>query len=190
MISNNNYIPLADLPAQDYDEEYLAMALESFFGVWAHDPEGNHWAGGSEYRYINRQEMMVGDPQGYNIIKEFFGENWRYNVELPADFSGDFSLAYVPELAYTNRSRYLKNIIINGNNDVSIIGNELSNFILGNNGINIFKGNGKDDYFDGGGGLDRAVFSGDYDEYAILIGAAWNDSITSIVDFYLSLIHI
>jgi Flagellar hook capping protein len=51
-------------------------------------------------------------------------------------------------------------------------------------GINIFKGNGKDDYFDGGGGLDRAVFSGDYDEYAILIGAAWNDSITSIVDFY------
>ena len=45
--------------------------LESFFGLWAHDPEGNHWAGGSEYRYINRQEMMVGDPQGYNIIKEF-----------------------------------------------------------------------------------------------------------------------
>ena len=25
-ISNNNYIPLADLPAEDYDEEYLAMA--------------------------------------------------------------------------------------------------------------------------------------------------------------------
>ena len=49
-ISNNNYIPLADLPAEDYDEEYLAMALESFFGLWAHDPEGNHWAGGSEYR--------------------------------------------------------------------------------------------------------------------------------------------
>ena len=95
-ISNNNYIPLADLPAEDYDEEYLAMALESFFGLWAHDPVGNHWAGGSEYRYINRQEMMVGDPQAYDIIKEFFGENWRYNVELPADFSGDFSLAYVP----------------------------------------------------------------------------------------------
>ena len=47
-ISNNNYIPLADLPAEDYDEEYLAMALESFFGLWAHDPEGNNWAGGSE----------------------------------------------------------------------------------------------------------------------------------------------
>ena len=29
-ISNNNYIPLADLPDEDYDEEYLAMALESF----------------------------------------------------------------------------------------------------------------------------------------------------------------
>ena len=71
--------------------------------------------------------MMVGDPQGYNIIKEFFGENWRYNVELPSDFIGEFSLAYIPELSYTNRSRYLKNIIINGSNDVNIIGNELSN---------------------------------------------------------------
>ena len=29
-MSNNNYIPLADLPTEDYDEEYLAMALESF----------------------------------------------------------------------------------------------------------------------------------------------------------------
>ena len=60
----------------------------------------------------------------------------------------------------------------------------IKQFCNRNNGANIFKGNGKDDYFDGGGGLDRAVFSGDYDEYAILIGAAWNDSITSIVDFY------
>jgi hypothetical protein len=104
-INNNNYIPLSDLPEEDYDEEYLALALESYFGLWAHDPEGEHWAGGHEYRYINRQEMMVGDPQGFNIIKEFFGENWRYTAELPPEFDGVFSLGYVPGLAYTNRSQ-------------------------------------------------------------------------------------
>ena len=32
--------------------------------------------------------------------------------------------------------------------------------------------------------MDRAVFHGDYDEYAILISATWNDSVMSVVDFY------
>ena len=33
-ISNDNYVPLADLPAEDYDEEYLAINyyFRSFFG--------------------------------------------------------------------------------------------------------------------------------------------------------------
>ena len=183
-INNNNYIPLSDLPEEDYDEEYLAMALESYFGLWAHDPGGDHWAGGHEYRYINRQEMMVGDEQGHNIIKEFFGENWRYTAELPPDFDDGFSMSYAPGLAYTNRSRYLKNVLITGDNDVSIIGNDYDNNAWGNQGSNNFIGGSSNDYFIGGEGIDRAVFSGDYDEYAILIGAEWNDYIMSVVDFY------
>ena len=183
-IDNNNYIPLSDLPEEDYDEEYLAMALESYFGIWAHDPEGDHWAGGHEYRYINRQEMMVGDPQAHNIIKEFFGENWRYNAELPQNFDGQFSLSYLPDLDYTNRSRYLKNLIVKGNNDVSIIGNDYDNNIWGNQGSNSFIGKAGNDYFIGGDGVDRAYYTGDYGEYAILFPAEWNDYTLSVVDFF------
>ena len=183
-INNNNYIPLSDLPEEDYDEEYLAMALESYFGLWAHDPEGDHWAGGHEYRYINRQEMMVGDPQGFNIIKEFFGENWRYTAELPPEFDDGFSLGYVPGLAYTNRSQYLKNVVITGDNDIGVVGNSFENNVWGNQASNSFVGGSSNDYFHGGGGIDRAVFSGAYDEYAILVGAEWNDYIMSVVDFY------
>ena len=93
-------------------------------------------------------------------------------------------MSYVPGLSYTNRSRYLKNILITGDNDVSIIGNDYDNSVWGNQGSNNFIGGGSNDYFIGGEGLDRAVFSGDYDEYAILIGAEWNDYIMSVVDFY------
>ena len=183
-ISNNNYMPLSDLPEEDYDEEYLAMALESYFGLWAHDPEGDQWAGGHEYRYINREEMESGDPQAYSIIKEFFGEAWRYTAELPMEFEGEFSLSYVPGLDYTYRSRYLRNLFIHGDNDVSIIGNQYDNIVWGNQGANNFIGGENDDYFFGGDGIDRAYFTGDYDEYAFLTAANWNDYTMSVVDFY------
>jgi hypothetical protein len=39
-----------------------------------------------------------------------------------------------------------------------------------------------DDYFDGGDGNDRANFLGEYDEYAILEGAEWNNQVMSVVD--------
>jgi hypothetical protein len=128
--------------------------------------------------------MMVGDPQGFNIIKEFFGENWRYTAELPPEFDDGFSLGYVPGLAYTNRSQYLKNVVITGDNDIGVVGNSFENNVWGNQASNSFVGGSSNDYFHGGGGIDRAVFSGAYDEYAILVGAEWNDYIMSVVDFY------
>ena len=183
-INNNNYNPNSELPEEDYDEEYFAIALETYFGLWAHDPVGDHWAGNHEYRYINRQEMLVGDTQGYNLINQFFGENWRYTAELPADFEGGFSLSYVPGISYTNRSQYLKDVKITGDNAVNIVGNSFENKVWGNHASNSFVGGKSDDYFNGGGGIDRAIFSGDYEEYAILVGAQWNDYTLSVVDFY------
>ena len=181
-MSNGNYIPLSDLPSEDYDDEYLALITEVYFGIWAHNPEEDGWAGGHEYRFINRAQMMIGDSLGYEIVNQFLGNYFRYNVELPTSFLGQFSLSYDSTLNYTNRSQYLQNIIINGENNVDIIGNDLNNRVYGNSGENIFIGKGLDDFFDGGDGIDKAEFLGDYNEYAILEGADWNGQVMSIVD--------
>ena len=181
-MSNGYYVPLSDIPDEDYDDEYLALLMEVYFGLWAHDPEENGFAGGNEYSFINRDEMLIGDSLGSNIIIEFLGDRWRYTPELPSSFSGIFSLSFDSSLAYTNRSQYLKNINLNGENNITIVGNNFSNRIHGNSGDNIFTGLGLDDYFNGGEGTDRFVFLGDYDEYAILDAADWNDYIMSVVD--------
>ena len=183
-INNNKFIPASDLLEEQYDQRYLSLLLETFFGIWGHDPNNDQWAGEHEYGYINRESMSAGDLQAYNLIKGFFGENWSYTVALPVDFNGLFSMKHDPEMPYTNRSKYLKNIKISGVNNIDIIGNMNQNRVLGNQGVNIFEGGGSSDFFDGGQGIDRAVFSGDQGEYALLFPAEWNDYKLIIVDFY------
>jgi hypothetical protein len=72
--------------------------------------------------------------------------------------------------------------MLSGENNVNVIGNDLNNKVYGNAGDNIFIGKGMDDFFDGGAGNDRANFKGEYDEYAILEGAEWNNQVMSVVD--------
>ena len=183
-IENGFYVPLSDIPVEDYDDEYFALAMEVYFGLWAHDPQQNGWAGGQEYHFTNREQMVDGDSLGVDLVKEFFGESFRYNVELPYTFEGSFSMAFDPSLSYTNRSRYLQNITILGENDVEIIGNDFNNIVFGNSGTNQFTGKGYNDYFDGKEGIDRAIFSGDYGEYAIFESADWNDYRPFVVDLF------
>ena len=56
-IENEYYEPLSDLPIEDYDEEYLAMGLECYFGLWQHDPSGDGYCGDQEYAFIDRETM-------------------------------------------------------------------------------------------------------------------------------------
>ena len=140
MCIRDSYVPLSDIPDEDYDDEYLALLMEVYFGLWAHDPEENGFAGGNEYSFLNRNEMLTGDSLGSNIISEFLGDHWRYIPELPSSFSGIFSLSFDSSLAYTNRSQYLKNINLNGDNNITIVGNNFSNRIYGNDGDNTFTG--------------------------------------------------
>ena len=181
-ILNGIYSPLSDIPNEDYDEEYFALLTEVYFGLWAHNPSQDGWAGGEEYNIVSRLQMKESDTLGFNIVSEFFGESLRYVVELPDGFAGQFSLSFDSSLAYTHRSKYLQNVKIRGNNDVDIIGNGLSNIIIGNNGSNYFLGKGSNDYFDGAGGIDRISFSGDYNEYAIFESAEWNNYKPFVVD--------
>ncbi|MDG1224376.1 MAG: T9SS type A sorting domain-containing protein, partial [Candidatus Marinimicrobia bacterium] len=183
-IENGFYVPLSDILIEDYDDEYFALAMEVYFGLWAHDPGQNGWAGGQEYHFTNREQMVDGDSLGADLVREFFGESFRYNVDLPYTFEGSFSMTFDPSLPYTNRSRYLQNVSISGENDVEIIGNDFNNIVFGNSGSNQFTGKGYNDYFDGRGGIDRAIFSGDYGEYAIFESADWNNYKPFVVDLF------
>ncbi len=179
------YIPLFDLPVEDYDEEYLAMGLECYFGLWSHDPSGNGFCGDQEYAFITRQSMMEGDPELFDIISGFFGTSLEYTASLPADFSGDFYLSYQPGQDYTYRSQYLKNIELSGFENVNIYGNDRANQVIGNAGDNIFQGFEGDDIFLGSDGNDRAVFIGDRDGYEVVTFQEADDSLLTVIDIQL-----
>ena len=72
--------------------------------------------------------------------------------------------------------------MLSGENDVNITGNNYSNLVVGNAGNNFFTGFMADDFFDGKEGNDRAVFSGNYSDYAVLYEDDWNDGVMSVVD--------
>ena len=167
-IENNYYNPIWDLPLEDYDEEYLAMGLESYFGLWAHNPSGDGFCGDEEYPFINRQEMEVGDPDLYNVILGFFGESWGYTPVLPAYFNSTFIMKRDVEFDYSHRSQYLRKAMLSGSNSATVLGNNQINHLYGNDGNNIFQGFMEDDTIYGGNGVDRSVYIGERDDYIII----------------------
>jgi len=184
-IENNIYNPLSDLPEDDYDEEYLAMGLECYFGIWAHDPNEDGFSGDQEYAFIDRLDMANGDPQLFEIINGFFGETWEYNAVLPVENTADFSIKRQNNLDYTHRSRYLKDVILRGENPTNITGNDFVNIFTGNEGDNHFMGFRGDDIFHGGAGLDRAIYQGNFNEYILIPPYATDDSSYQVLDIIL-----
>jgi len=181
-MDNGYYNPLSDLPMEDYDEEYLAIGLECYFGLWAHNPSGDGFSGDQEYAFINRQDMQIGDPDLYNIILEFFGETWEYTARLPEDFNMEFYLTYENNFDYTHRSQYLKNIRLSGDNNSAIFGNNNVNHLYGNAGDNQFRGFAGDDIIYGYEGIDRVIYDYPRDEYVIIPPYATDDSSFQILD--------
>ena len=184
-IENNLYNPLSDLPEEDYDEEYLAMGLECYFGIWAHDPNEDGFSGDQEYAFINRQDMAVGDPQLYDIILGYFGETWEYNAYLSESDISEFYLNRQNNLDYTYRSKYLKNVNLTGDYSTHIFGNDFVNKFTGNEGDNHFMGFKSDDYFYGGDGVDRAIYQGNFEEYILIPPHATDDSSYQVLDIIL-----
>ena len=178
-IENDYYIPLSDLPVEDYDEEYLAMGLECYFGLWAHNPNGDGYSGDNEYAFNTRQAMESGDPQLYELIKDFFGESLLYTPFLPNIFEGTFSMSYNPEIIYTHKSQYLDNVSLSGSFAVDILGNDKDNKLEGNFAINHFNGGAGDDLIIGYEGIDRSIYVGIRDEYMLDIVT---DSSIQIID--------
>ena len=167
-IQNNYYMPLWDLPEEDYDEEYFAMGLESYFGLWSHDPSNNGFCGDSEYPFITREEMSLGDPLLYGIISEFFGESLQYVPVLPSNFNSSFLLQRQEGLDYTFRSQFLNSAKLTGSNSASVVGNDFINHFYGNDGDNSFQGFMGDDTIYGGLGIDRSIYVGEREDYIII----------------------
>ena len=181
-IENEYYNPLLDLPVEDYDEEYLAMGFECYFGLWAHNPNGDGYSGDNEYAFNSRHAMELGDPQLYGLIKDFFGESLLYTPSLPDDFEGNFSMSYSPEIHYTNKSQYLDNVSLSGNLASDILGNDKDNILKGNSATNHFNGGAGDDLIIGYQGIDRSIYTGTRDEYILIPSDAILDSSFRIID--------
>ena len=58
------------LPPEDVDDEYFALGVEVWFGLW----KGHKIAGNGEYRITSREEMKKKDPELYRIISLIFDE--------------------------------------------------------------------------------------------------------------------
>ena len=144
------------------------MGLESYFGLWAHDPSGDGFCGDGEYPFINREEMEIGDPLLYNIILGFFGETWMYTPVLPSQFNSTFIMKREEDFDYSHRSKYLRNVMLSGSNPSTIIGNDYINHLYGNNGNNNFQGFMGDDTIYGGDGIDRSIYIGDRNDYIVI----------------------
>jgi len=181
-IENDYYNPLFDLPEEDYDEEYLAMGMECYFGIWSHDPSGDGYCGDHEYAFITREEMADGDSALFAIIKGFVGDTWEYTAFLPETFNTEFYLHYQANLGYTYRSQFLKDIVLTGEGPVSVFGNQYLNSFLGNSGDNYFQGFLGDDIIWGEEGFDRAIYEGDLEEYVIIPPHVTDDSSYQVID--------
>jgi Tol biopolymer transport system component len=168
-----------DAEPQSHYLEYYAVMLDRHLdlkrikptvyegnGIWQKPAKRlrltNYPLGGS------REEVIKNDPQGYEIIEEFFHPYLTYMPALPADFKGIFSVKYNEDLPYTYKSRYLKDVKLRGENRAILIGNNQANTLIGNAGNNDFIGNEGDDVIDGAGGEDKVFFTSKFEHYVII----------------------
>ncbi|WP_420590754.1 hypothetical protein [Bacterioplanoides sp.] len=136
--------------------EYLAAAVEGFYGLWGYSDRGLDGYLGTT-RLVQQQK----DPGGLALIKEVWPSYITTSMPISADFpAGEtFSLQYNSALEYTSQSQYLQHVHLTGSNNSNILGNDQANILRGNEGHNIIDG--------AGGDQDVAVFSGLQREYQV-----------------------
>ena len=152
----------------DYDSthEYFICALEAYYDMWRHDPEGDGTRE-EEYIPISRVALKQHDPKAYEIIEQYFGPWWLYTAEIADEFEGTFSLTRHEDQTYTNKSQYLTKAALTGSNDSNLVGNDQDNTLFGNDGDNEITPRSGSDVIDGGAGNDTAVFRGVVADYAV-----------------------
>lgn len=129
---------IAELTAENsLSQEYLAAVIDVYYGLWGSDTESSTHGMNGLYVAKVRSDIMQEDPQGATLLdKKFFHPYLTYNARIDESFTGDFSLAFNPEIKYSHHSQYLKDVTLTGANNSNIIVNQLDNNITGNTGVN------------------------------------------------------
>lgn len=123
------------------DQEYLASVIDSYYGLWG-AWKGDKGTPGSDkkgmwgmYSVKKRDDFSGKDDVVPDVIEQLFHPSIQYTAYLSDKLSGDFSLRFDSSKPYTNHSRYLKNITLNGSNNTRVILNSHNNIITGNKGV-------------------------------------------------------
>lgn len=138
-------------------QEYLASVIDSYYGLWGPftDSDGGMWG---LYVAKTRDEIFEKDPMGYEVVEMFFHPYLTFPARVDPGFEGTFRIAFDSAHPYTHKSQYLVNVVLLGDKDSNVLGNDQDNRLTGNRGNNIL---------DAAGGEDTAVYSGIYDDYEV-----------------------
>ncbi len=167
-VMNGLYTPPMSVPADRIDDEYLALAMDTYYGIWGHDPNSDGTAGaGSEYDFNLRTDMEASDAGMVAVIESFFSPTHRYPAFLDESFNGSFEMTFDGILPYTHRSQYLERAGVRGTSTARINGNELDNTFIGNDVGTVFEGKGGNDAIDSNDGPDELILTGNFADYLI-----------------------
>jgi hypothetical protein len=147
--------------------EYIITGFDIYFGLWDHNPQGDGTSFGEEYPFHTKQEMKEGDPALYDLVEKFWLKYLTYDAYIDPTFEGTFSTVREKNTKYTFKSQYLVNIILTGQKNTNVLGNDQDNRLTGNDGDNILTGGKGNDVIAGGQGEDTTEFSGDFAEYDV-----------------------
>lgn len=70
-IDSGIYRPLSDIQPSIYDDEYIAVGVEIFYGIW----EASSIVGDDEFGYNTRETMQQSDPELFSIIGELLPDS-------------------------------------------------------------------------------------------------------------------
>ncbi len=165
--ADGTFAPTGPEPYLNLDEAFLGVILESHSGVWGHDPSGDGSAQDGVYAFGDRPSMLAGDASTLNLLESYFTQQHTFPAELDPGFNGTFDLLFRENEGYTNRSQYLGEIRLTGNNNAQLSGGSGDDVMTGNDGNNNLTGRSGDDVLDGGAGLDSAIFNAPFAEFTI-----------------------
>ncbi len=139
------------------EHEYIVSVIDSYYGLWEAwtEGEGGMWG---IYCAKTRDEIKEKDLMGYEALTSFLPPYINTFMRVDPNFEGTFEMARNEEKPYTFKSQYLQNIILTGNHDTNVIGNEADNIFMGNSGNN---------EIDGCLGENIVQFRGSFSEYDV-----------------------
>ncbi|NKB86707.1 MAG: hypothetical protein GKS06_00600 [Acidobacteria bacterium] len=142
-------------------QEYIASVIDSYYGLWGPYTErpGGMWG---FYVAKTRDAIATADPRGFELMQMFLSPVLTFEVPLPPDFEGTFTMTFDPETPYTHKSRYLRDVTLTGSEHANLVGNELDNRLRGNAGNNVL---------DGGPGFDTAAMRGPRSDYDVTVSS-------------------